>query len=57
MAAEFHKSLKWMLDTPDAVESLALVFSSDEEVNGKHIEVDLKPNGRNIPVTSINMHE
>lgn len=55
---EYHQSLTWMLEN-DITDILDLVFTVNEEVFG-HSEVnerELKPNGRNIPVTERNKRE
>lgn len=47
-----YKSLCWMQENP--VEELYQNFSVDDERFGEKIEVDLIPDGRNIPVTDDN---
>ncbi|KAI3404517.2 hulA [Candida oxycetoniae] len=54
--AEFYRSLKWILDN-DITDILELTFSAEEEIFGERVEVDLKPNGKNIEVTEANKHE
>lgn len=49
---EFYKGLKWMVD--EDVDNASLVFAVDREFFGKHEEIDLIPNGRNIAVTNEN---
>lgn len=49
---EFYKGLKWMLDND--VDNATLFFCVDKDFFDKHEEVDLIPNGRNIPVTNEN---
>ncbi|RHY33978.1 hypothetical protein DYB32_001254 [Aphanomyces invadans] len=52
-----YSGLQW-LDENDNVECLDLTFSCTELCQGnKTVEVDLKPNGRNIPVTDENKAE
>ncbi|KAJ3302361.1 Peptide transporter ptr1, partial [Gonapodya sp. JEL0774] len=52
---EYYKSLEWILKNEVAV--LDLTFSLEVEEFGKKSIVDLKPNGRNIPVTDENKQE
>ncbi|KAI5965231.1 hulA [Candida pseudojiufengensis] len=54
--AEFYRSLKWILDN-DITDILDLTFSTEEEIFGDRVEVDLKPNGKEIEVTEENKHE
>ena len=54
--AEFYRSLKWILDN-DITDILDLTFSTEEEIFGERVEVDLKPNGKDIEVTEANKHE
>ncbi|KAG7665290.1 hulA [[Candida] subhashii] len=54
--AEFYRSLKWILDN-DITDILDLTFSAEDERFGEIVEVDLKPDGRNIEVTEENKHE
>ncbi|XP_071812408.1 E3 ubiquitin-protein ligase HECW2-like isoform X3 [Apostichopus japonicus] len=54
--AEFHQSLSWMRDN-DITGVLDLLFTADEEVFGQIMERELKPNGKNIPVTEKNKKE
>ncbi|KAF6046889.1 HECT-domain (ubiquitin-transferase) family protein [Candida parapsilosis] len=54
--AEFYRSLKWILDN-DITDILDLTFSTEEEIFGERVEVDLKPDGKNIEVTEENKHE
>ncbi|KAI9329014.1 hypothetical protein DFJ73DRAFT_902704, partial [Zopfochytrium polystomum] len=51
-----HRSLVWMLENPIA-DVLDLTFAVDSEVFGKHVEVELKPDGKNIEVTDENKKE
>jgi E3 ubiquitin-protein ligase NEDD4 len=51
----FHKSLTYILEH-DA-EDLDMTFSTEDERFGETLEIDLKPNGRNIPVTNENKQE
>lgn len=54
--AEFYRSLQWMVDN-DITDILDLTFSAEDDKFGEIVEVDLKPNGRNIEVTEENKHE
>ncbi|KAL7664132.1 E3 ubiquitin-protein ligase [[Candida] zeylanoides] len=54
--AEFYRSLKWICDN-DITGILDLTFSAEDERFGEIVEVDLKPDGRNIEVTEENKHE
>ncbi|KAL6450649.1 RSP5 E3 ubiquitin-protein ligase RSP5 [Candida maltosa Xu316] len=54
--SEFYRSLKWILDN-DITGILDLTFSAEEERFGEVVEVDLKPNGREIEVTEDNKAE
>ena len=54
--AEFYRSLKWILDN-DITDILDLTFSTEEEKFGERVEVDLKPNGKDIEVTEDNKQE
>jgi E3 ubiquitin-protein ligase HUWE1 len=53
---EFHKSLEWILQN-DITDILDLTFSIELDDFGKHKIVDLKPEGRTIPVTEENKVE
>ncbi|KAI8817902.1 uncharacterized protein EV422DRAFT_196979 [Fimicolochytrium jonesii] len=53
---EFHKSLEWILQN-DITDVLDLTFSTEIDEFGKKQTIDLKPDGRNIPVTEQNKHE
>ncbi|KAJ3143786.1 hypothetical protein HK101_003081, partial [Irineochytrium annulatum] len=53
---EFHKSLEWMLNN-DITDVLDLTFSTEIDEFGRSKILDLKPNGRNIPVTQENKLE
>lgn len=55
--AEFHQSLQWVKDQDISDLDLDLSFSVIEEVAGKVIEKELKPNGRNVSVTEKNKRE
>ncbi|CAH1765678.1 1526_t:CDS:10 [Entrophospora sp. SA101] len=48
--ADFFRSLKWALDN-DITDVLDLTFSTEDDRFGEVVTVDLKPNGRDIPVT------
>ncbi|KAL1926541.1 hypothetical protein VTP01DRAFT_5662 [Rhizomucor pusillus] len=54
--ADFHRSLKWMLDN-DITDVLELTFSTDDDRFGEVVTVDLKPGGRDIEVTEENKKE
>lgn len=54
--AEFYRSLKWICDN-DITDVLELTFSAEDERFGQIVEVDLKPDGRNIEVTEENKRE
>ena len=53
--SEFHQSLMWLKENEigDA-NLLGMTFSVNEEVFGAIIDRDLKPSGKNIPVTEKN---
>ncbi|XP_013386514.1 E3 ubiquitin-protein ligase HECW2 [Lingula anatina] len=51
---EFHQSLLWTKDNDITDLGLDLTFSVDEEMFGQLTERELKPNGKNIPVTEKN---
>ncbi|KAG0255139.1 hypothetical protein BG011_005308 [Mortierella polycephala] len=53
---EYYKSLVWMLDN-DITDIVDETFSVETDDFGNKKIVDLKPNGRNIPVTEENKHE
>ncbi|KAI8368284.1 uncharacterized protein BYT42DRAFT_522115 [Radiomyces spectabilis] len=53
---EYYKSLVWMLDN-DITDIIDLTFSLETDDFGTTKTVDLKPNGRDIPVTEANKHE
>ncbi|KAI9470603.1 MAG: hypothetical protein EXX96DRAFT_362871 [Benjaminiella poitrasii] len=53
---EYYKSLVWMLEN-DITDIIDLTFSIETDYFGTKETVDLKPNGRNIPVTEENKHE
>ncbi|KAJ3112147.1 NEDD4 E3 ubiquitin-protein ligase [Physocladia obscura] len=54
--AQQHKSLQWMLENP-IQDVLDLTFSTENDVFGTMVVVDLKPDGRNIEVTDENKAE
>ncbi|KAK9764617.1 E3 ubiquitin-protein ligase pub1 [Basidiobolus ranarum] len=54
--AEYHRSLIWMLEN-DITDVLDLTFSVEDNRFGEVVTVDLKPDGRNIPVTEENKKE
>jgi E3 ubiquitin-protein ligase HUWE1 len=51
---EYYKNLHWILSNNVLEHGLELTFSSDVDNFGEVEIVDLKPNGRNIPVTDEN---
>ncbi|XP_059155940.1 E3 ubiquitin-protein ligase NEDD4-like isoform X2 [Physella acuta] len=53
--SEYYNSLIWIQDNDPA--ELEMFFSVEEDQFGEIKEKDLKPNGRNIPVTNENKHE
>ncbi|KAI8602492.1 hypothetical protein EDD21DRAFT_320345 [Dissophora ornata] len=53
---EYYKSLVWMLEN-DITDIVEETFSMETDDFGNKKVVDLKPNGRNIPVTEENKHE
>lgn len=53
---EYHKNLTWMLEN-DITDILDQTFSVDDEQFGETMTIDLKPGGRDIPVTNENKHE
>ncbi|KAF9353291.1 hypothetical protein BGX26_008924 [Mortierella sp. AD094] len=53
---EYYKSLVWMLEN-DITDIVDETFSVETDDFGNTKIVDLKPNGRNIPVTEENKHE
>jgi len=54
---DYYKSLKSILDYDISNTDLDLTFSFQQDQFGKMELVDLKPDGRNIPVTEENKHE
>ncbi|CAG8451338.1 3081_t:CDS:10 [Diversispora eburnea] len=54
--ADFHRSLKWALEN-DITDVFDLTFSTEDDRFGEVVSVDLKENGRNIPVTEENKKE
>ena len=52
----YYKSLVWMLEN-DIDDVMDLTFSIETDFFGTKETVDLKPDGRNIPVTDANKHE
>ncbi|CAG8528464.1 8493_t:CDS:10 [Paraglomus occultum] len=54
--ADFYRSLTWTLEN-DITDVLDLTFSTEDERFGEVVTVDLKPDGRNIPVTEDNKKE
>lgn len=53
---EYYKSLVWMLEN-DITDVIDLTFSIETDDFGTTKVVDLKPGGRDIPVTEENKHE
>lgn len=53
---EYYKSLVWMLEN-DITDVIDLTFSIETDDFGTTKEIDLKPGGRDIPVTEENKHE
>ncbi|KAK9320086.1 hypothetical protein V1517DRAFT_330433 [Lipomyces orientalis] len=54
--ADFYRNLSWTLDN-DITDVLELTFSTEDDRFGELVTVDLKPDGRNIPVTNDNKRE
>lgn len=54
--AEFYRNLEWTLDN-DITDVLDLTFSVEDERFGATTVIDLKPGGRDIPVTNDNKLE
>jgi len=52
---EYYKNLRWILENDPT--PLDLSFSSEVDEFGKMKVVDLKENGKNVPVTNENKHE
>ena len=53
--SEFHQSLMWLKENEIGESNLlGMTFSVNEEVFGSIIDRDLKPSGKNIPVTEKN---
>lgn len=53
---EFYRSLLWISENK-IDESLGFYFTANDEKFGKINEIELKPGGKNIPVTEENKHE
>ncbi|KAI7881687.1 hypothetical protein K492DRAFT_194128 [Lichtheimia hyalospora FSU 10163] len=53
---EYYKSLVWMLEN-DITDVIDLTFSLEVDDFGTTHIIDLKPDGRNLPVTEENKHE
>lgn len=53
---EYFSNLKWMLDH-DITNIIELTFCAESDELGQMKTVDLKPNGRSLPVTNDNKHE
>uniref|UniRef100_A0A1B6KDB2 HECT-type E3 ubiquitin transferase n=1 Tax=Graphocephala atropunctata TaxID=36148 RepID=A0A1B6KDB2_9HEMI len=54
---EFHQSLLWIKERDISSETLDLTFAVTEQVFDQAVERELKPGGRNIPVTEKNKKE
>ncbi|OAX42845.1 HECT-domain-containing protein [Rhizopogon vinicolor AM-OR11-026] len=54
--ADLHRSLVWMLEN-DITDVLDETFTSTEDRFGEIVEVELKPDGGNVPVTEDNKKE
>ncbi|EAR89664.2 HECT-domain (ubiquitin-transferase) protein (macronuclear) [Tetrahymena thermophila SB210] len=52
---EFYKNMKWIVENDVTGLDLTFVYESDQF--GKLQEIELKPNGKNIPVTNENKQE
>ncbi|KAF9905450.1 hypothetical protein BX616_001008, partial [Lobosporangium transversale] len=55
--ADVYRNLNWLLDDPEGAETLDTTFSTNDERFGEIVTIDLKENGRNIPVTEENKKE
>ncbi|KAG0234674.1 hypothetical protein BGW42_006294 [Actinomortierella wolfii] len=55
--ADVHRNLNWLLEDDNAAEILDTTFSTNDERFGEVVTIDLKENGRNIPVTEENKKE
>lgn len=53
---EYHKNLTWTLDN-DITDILDQTFAIEDEQFGETKTIDLKPGGRDIPVTNDNKRE
>ncbi|KIX94406.1 E3 ubiquitin-protein ligase RSP5 [Fonsecaea multimorphosa CBS 102226] len=53
---EYHKNLTWMLEN-DITDVLDQTFSIEDEQFGETKTIDLKPGGRDLPVTNENKRE
>ncbi|KAI8052802.1 E3 ubiquitin-protein ligase RSP5 [Syncephalis plumigaleata] len=54
--ADFYRSLTWMLNN-DITDVLDLTFSVDDDRFGQVVEEELKPDGKDLPVTEENKRE
>lgn len=54
--AEFYRNLEWTLNN-DITDILELTFSVEDDQFGEIVTVDLKPDGRNLPVDNDNKRE
>ncbi|KAF5833519.1 hypothetical protein DUNSADRAFT_10170 [Dunaliella salina] len=54
---ELYENLQKLRQSPGVVSDLGLVFTATRQVYGRHEDVDLKPGGRDIPVTPENAVE
>jgi hypothetical protein len=52
-----HKSLKFILETKEPLESMELTFEASVSHFGQSVSFNLKPNGSLINVTQSNKHE
>ncbi|KAI9760741.1 MAG: GTPase-activating protein [Chaenotheca gracillima] len=53
---DYYKSLVWMLEN-DITDIITETFSVENEAFGESVTIDLKENGRNIPVTEENKQD
>ncbi|KAK9466291.1 hypothetical protein V1512DRAFT_264301 [Lipomyces arxii] len=54
--ADYYRNLSWTLEN-DITDILDLTFSIEDDRFGELVTLDLKPDGRNIPVTNENKRE
>ncbi|KAI1316561.1 hypothetical protein EDD11_009826 [Mortierella claussenii] len=55
--ADVYRNLNWLLDDETGAETLDTTFSTNDERFGEIVTIDLKENGRDIPVTEENKKE